>query len=603
MSRPIQLPDCSDRATGPVLSSRQRRELVRVLAAEGPGGLEDWIAEEAEDDPRIRERVERERERLERQARREKRRLEAEREAKLEEHQQRFDRELDDAREREAELRERIEELDEGPSAEELARASDVVREVYTPDPDEGEADEPSAWERVKRTVYRAWLFLVELWTRFVAWLRGREDVEDQPTIDLAGEAEVDLYDAMAASEGIRVRVRERRAERGLRERVRSWWRRLTGREDYAHVARELMREELERAEETVEAERSQTRDRLEDRLEQAREQAAETRRQRRETLEDLERQYDERIEELEARVERGPLQDVRELVLRELSEAGLVTDEGSPTQRLLDRFSSMLYEDVTRALPRGGRVQPGAFLGGEGEYEKHPLRSMNERGNLALVDSLVRARQHHPGDRRLYDRDLLVHREVRSNTTHVVLVFDRSGSMEEKGRFEAAKRVCLVLHEAAHRADPRHRVDVLSMATDVERVDLEGAWNAELGGFTNHGEALRKARELLEHEDADRRLVYLVTDGLPEAYTDEDGEIVVDEPSVCMGFAREQAHELGRLPGTRLLMLQLETEDELYVDAAREIAEAAGGDVQALDPEELAEAVVLDFEAAMGSG
>lgn len=598
MTRPIELPDCTDRETGPVLSARQRRELVRVLAEDGLEGMEAWIEEEAARDPRIRERVERERARLERQARRKKRELEAEREEERQAHEERYERELEDAHQREQALRERLDALDrDAPRADELAETSELFRELYTPDDEERQ---PSLWERFKGWLYKLWIRIVDAWARFVAWLRG-ERADDGPTIDLAGDVDLDLHEALATNPGVRVRVREKMAERGLRERLRSWWRRLTGREDYETLARELMAEELESAEDTIEAQRAQQKAQLEERLESVEEDAADTRRERRESLEELERSYDERLEALEETVERGPLADVRELLLDELGESGLVGDQGRPTRRLLERFSTLLYEDVTRALPRGGRVQAGAFLGGEGEYEKHPLRSLNERGNVALVDSVVRSKQNHPTVNHLYDSDLLVHREVRSNTTHVVLVFDRSGSMEEKGRFEAAKKVCLVMHEAVHQADPRHRVDVLSMATDVERVDLEGTWNAELGGFTNHGEALRQAYDLLEHEDADRRLVYLITDGLPEAYTDEDGEIVVDEPDVCMEYAREQATRFRDMAGARVMILQLEDEDELYVDAAREIADAAGGAVEALDPQQLAETVVLDFEAAMG--
>lgn len=598
MSAPIHLPDCTQRTTGPMLSARQRRELIRVLAEDGLEGMEAWIEREAQSDPRIRERVERERERLQRQARRKKRQLEAEHEEEKDRRETRWQRQIREMREREDSLRGRLSELDtQPPSTEELAASSDLFRAAFEP-----EDQTPSRWERTKRTLYRAWLWIVETWTRFIAWLRG-DDATDReaPTITVAGDVQLDLYDAMATNPGIRVKVRERIKEQSIKDRVRSWWRRLTGREDYGDIARELMAQELEDAQKTIQAKREREKDELEAQLEEVSETTAEARRRKRRSLEELERQHTERVEELEHAVEKGPVEDLRETLMDELEASGLVSEEGTPTERLLERFSALLYEDVRRALPRGGRVQPGAFLGGEGEYEKHQIRSLNERGNVALVDSVIRSRQNHPGNKHLYDSDLLVHREVRANTTHVVLIFDRSGSMEEKGRFEAAKKVCLVMHQAVKDADPRHRVDLLSMATEVEHVDLEGTWNAELGGFTNHPAAIRRARELLERVDADRRLIYLITDGLPEAYTDEDGEVVVDAPEVCMPYAKREAEELRDVPGTRLLIIQLETEDELYVEAAAEIAEAAGGRVEALDPEELAETIVLDFEAEVG--
>lgn len=600
MTQPIHLPDCANRTFGPVLSARQRRELVRVLAQDGLKGMEEWIEKEAQNDPDIRARVEQEKDRIQRQARRERRHLEERFEEEEEQRRAAFEEELEERRERREALQDRMKKLTATPTAEELAERSELFKTVYAPDPDEVQ---PSLWDRVKNWVFRAWLWIVETWARFMAWILRRDRSEDAPTLDIAGDVELDLPGAMATNPGVRVRVKEKLRDKGTKERFKRWWRRFTGREDYGDLARELMAEELESAEETIEVERQEKKREIEEHLDEVTDEAAETRRERRRSLEELERRYEDRLEEVQSLFERGALQEVRETLLGELSESGLVTDEGTPTERLLEKFSSLLYEDVQRTLPQGGRTQPGAFLGGEGEYEKGPIRSLNERGALALVDSAVRAKQNHPGVGRLYDSDLLVHREVRSNTTHVVLIFDRSGSMEEKGRFEAAKKVCLIMHQAVLQADPRHRVDILSMATDVERVDLEGAWNAELGGFTNHGEALRQARELLEHEDADRRLVYLITDGLPEAYTDEEGEVIVDTPQVCTPYAIEQAQALRELPGVRVMMIQLETEEELYVDAARDIAEAAGGRVEALDPEQLTETIVMDFEAAMGEG
>jgi uncharacterized protein with von Willebrand factor type A (vWA) domain len=168
---------------------------------------------------------------------------------------------------------------------------------------------------------------------------------------------------------------------------------------------------------------------------------------------------------------------------------------------------------------------------------------------------------------------------------------------MEEKGRFEAAKRVCLVMHQAVRDHDPRHTVDILSMGTEVEPASLKETWNAELGGFTNQADALLQAEQLLERRDADRKLVYMITDGLPEAYPGEDGETVVDQPSECMEPTLRAAEELGSLEDLRLTILQLETEDELYLDAARQIAEVAGGRMEGLDPRDLTEEVVLDFE------
>jgi Mg-chelatase subunit ChlD len=593
MSADVHLPDCENIEHEPLLSARQRRELVRLLAEEGPQALEAWIEEEAEDDPRIRERVEAHREKLERRARRRRRRVEEEIEEQREQVQQTWGTQAEEARQRERQLADEMERLDPT-DRERLAEHARGMDPLLTP-----EEAEPTLWEKAKGFVYRVWIAIVEAFARFWSWLTGRQRTEQGPVIDL-GDVQVDLPELAKTNPGVVARVKRRADDRSIRERIRDWWNRLRGREDYRTRVEELMREELEQAQREVEAEVEEERERLEERIEEIEEQRREAEREQSKRLRELEEERERELAEIDEQVQHAPLERVRRELEGELGEAGLLGEEGSPTAALLERFSSLLYEEVHRALPRGGRARPGAFIGGEGTYEKGPIRSLNERGAAALADSVVRARQNHPTSEHIYDSDLVVRREIKSQRTHVVLVFDRSGSMEERGRFEAAKRVCLVMYQAVRDHDPRHLVDIVSMSTEVERAGLEETWNAELGGFTNHAGALDEARRILASSPADRRLVYLITDGLPEAYDDEEGEVVVDEPSECMPPTIEAARRLGELENTRLTMLQLETEDELYLDAAREIAIAAGGRMQGLNPEDLTEEVVLDFEAAV---
>ncbi len=603
MTQPIQLPDCSARRHEAVLSPGQRRELIRILATQGQEGVDAWIEQAAEQDPRIAEAVASERERLERQARRERRRIEAASEEGRERTQERWSDQIEALDERERALHDELEDLEGRSQArpEELAERSALFRMAV--DPGEDDQAAPGWWTRVKAWLYRVYLGLIEAWVRLLRWLRGeREPPEPQSTIELPEGARLALPDLLATRPGLRIEVRRRiREELGMRERVRRWWRRLAGREDYAQLARELMADELRAARDEVHRDRRERKQALSEQLDEVEEELTATRRERNEELRELAERRERDLEALEAEIEQGPIQHVAESIFEEMVEAGLVSGDGTPTEHLLHRLSNLLYEDVRRALPSQGNVQPGAFLGGEGEYEKHPLRSLNERGSMDIASSVVRARQNHPTVNHLYDSDLLVHREIRASSTHVVLILDRSGSMEERGRFEAAKRVALVMYRAVKDHDPRHRVDILTMSTGVERVDLEGCWNAELGGFTNFQAALRMAGKLIELEAADRRLVYLVTDGLPEAYVGPDGDNLVEAPEVCMEHTKREAAELANTAGARLMIIQLEDEDELYIEAAREIAEAADGRVEALDPTHLAEQVLLDFEAETG--
>src|SRR5438552_2487618 len=125
--------------------------------------------------------------------------------------------------------------------------------------------------------------------------------------------------------------------------------------------------------------------------------------------------------------------------------------------------------------------------------------------------------------------------RSARSaSALHVVLVVDRSGSMEENGRMDAAKRAALALQHAVRARNPRNRVDLFLMDTSVKSASLRDVWETTPRGFTNHGAALRLAREAVRRRRSDRALVYVITDGLPEAYT-RDGDDVAGHPDKAM--------------------------------------------------------------------
>lgn len=161
----------------------------------------------------------------------------------------------------------------------------------------------------------------------------------------------------------------------------------------------------------------------------------------------------------------------------------------------------------------------------------------------------------------------------------------------------EAAKRAALALHHAVRAQNPRNKVDVLLMDTSVERATLRQVWETAPRGFTNTGAALRIARGVAERRGG-RTLVYLITDGLPEAYTKE-GEDVAGHPQKAMAFAKEQARLLRRERGLAgFVMLLLEPKDKMYVKAAEELAKEAGGRVVPVDPQELARTLLRQFEA-----
>lgn len=589
----LVLPECQHVAPVRGLSPRQRRELVRLLAEEGPEALEQWLRAEEARDPMIRGRLEEERARLERSARLERQRLEeafAEEEAQAE---SAWERRAREAQEREAQIRDRLDTLATAPlvTEQDLVRESPLYRAVL-----ERQAQRRSLGARLVDALRRFWILVVSLWVRFVRWITGRKPKAPRHVVTLPAGAPLDLARGLGPDAVVALRRDPEAA--GFRDRMRRAWDRFLGREDHAETVARLMEEERRRVEEERRRRRQEEADALRRRLAEGTKDGAEAAKEHESQRRRRRERHEQHLVDLARRQQDEPYEALRRGLVGELAAMGLVDHEGQATSRLLERFSRMLWDEVRQALPAGGETTPGTYVEGQGEYELGPLRSQHETGAMDLVASVVHARLHHPHVRHIFDDDILVHREVRTSTAHVVLVFDTSGSMEQHGRLEAAKRVCLVLHQAVKDRNPDHRVDLLRMHTSVEHVDLAACWASEPHGFTNHGQAMRMARRLFEQEGADHKVLYLVTDGLPEAYTKPDGTDKADRPDVCMPDALAAAKGLREVPGLRTVVLQLETEEAMFLEAAAELAAAAHGDMQGLPPERLAEWIVGDFQS-----
>jgi len=203
-----------------------------------------------------------------------------------------------------------------------------------------------------------------------------------------------------------------------------------------------------------------------------------------------------------------------------------------------------------------------------------------------------------HPGDRSLETGDMMVLREVTTSEIHGVIVMDISGSMEENSRIEAARRACLALLHAIKRDNPNNRVDIISMSTRAEPVSLKKVMTLEPRGFTNMQQALALSRSILRSSRADKKLLFIITDGLPEAYIDEEGRAFAGDLDVSMELALGEAAPLLSIPDLSFTLFLLEPEDRIFVEAARRIVNAGGGGLIVADPNDLAGKVLSRYEA-----
>jgi Mg-chelatase subunit ChlD len=274
--------------------------------------------------------------------------------------------------------------------------------------------------------------------------------------------------------------------------------------------------------------------------------------------------------------------------VERELKERGFVAEKDGTlavTYGLVERFARLVLEEETRELPADVRL---SLAGGAstGMYEKARLRQAEEIAHLDLPSSILAARQ--AGLRHIDESTSFVYREVTSERVHVVLAFDRSGSMAEGEKLPAAKKALLALYVAVRKRHPDATIDVVAFDNRVDLLDLVELWECKPGAFTNTAEALRTAFLLLRASRASRREVYLVTDGLPEAYTDSDGAVRSGNLPAAMEAALARARELATVRPLKFSLVLIRSEHPEYEAAAREIARTLEGTLVVTDPNRL---------------
>ncbi|HTT26308.1 MAG TPA: VWA domain-containing protein, partial [Thermoplasmata archaeon] len=272
----------------------------------------------------------------------------------------------------------------------------------------------------------------------------------------------------------------------------------------------------------------------------------------------------------------------------RELKERGLIAERGGQLQvtyGLVERFARLLLEDETREMATDPRM---SFKGSAstGVYEKARLQRADEIAHIDLPSSLLAARMQ--GSKHIDESSSYVYREITSDRVHVVLAFDKSGSMAENNKLDAAKKALLALYVAIHRRHPDATIDVVAFENEVRVLDLLELWECTPGAFTNTAEALRTAHLLLQASRATRKEFFLITDGLPEAYTDDDGRVRAGQLDRAMEHALARADELATVKPLKASILLLRSTHPEYEVAARKIAERLQGELVITDPQHL---------------
>ncbi len=343
-----------------------------------------------------------------------------------------------------------------------------------------------------------------------------------------------------------------------------------------------------------------------EERISRIAERRAEDRRVRDEIMR-REKAFEKEAEGSEKLKEKLSVDEMRSELLKTLSNMGFIQnkgelEDGGPmrweiTEGLIRRFSELIYGELMEAR-EGRKDLHGHQISDAGVYEKGRLRTVHEEPRMDILATLVNARTRHPDYRHIEDQDIVVNREVTTSDLHAVLLIDISGSMDENNRLEAAKRSVLALSHAIKRENPRNRVDIIAVSTRPRVVTLKEVMSMEPRGFTNIQESMALARSLFDASRSERHLLFLITDGLPEAYLSRAGKPVAGDLETSMELALVEVRELGRYRELNFTIFLLEAEDVTFVDAARKIANAGSGKVVIVDPARLGREVLGSFTA-----
>ena len=114
---------------------------------------------------------------------------------------------------------------------------------------------------------------------------------------------------------------------------------------------------------------------------------------------------------------------------------------------------------------------------------------------------------------------------DISSNPNDIVLVLDRSGSMDDDGKMGDAKDAAEDFADALLKEGNGVRMGVVSYANDVSRnqeltsnaVDVKAAINRiRADGGTNIQAGIHEARQMLENSTADKKVIVVLSDGEP---------------------------------------------------------------------------------------
>ena len=609
----MKLPRCDDLDDDFSLSLEERRELLIELATKGAGALDKYVRRLAGNkESSVAKRIEKIRKKLESQSQGMKMEI------------------LDRFRKKRKRMRDSFKRIKEG------SREGDFLKRMEDSNLggmislDDLELEEDSLidiildldryggkvgrfgrlWFRIKEAAIKIFGSLF----RFFVWLfiklhllHPKEPGHDIPPyqfmLSFAGmrspyaSIESNLPGAISSSPEMSKVVKNRMGG-GFKGALKAAWDKMVNPERYKKNVQQMIADDLKEKLKENRKESLKKKEELERLLEAEQKMQEELQEEEREKVKDLDEEERRAMEEFNRKMSESPLEKVKEELTGDMEKMGLLAKDGEDitiTSRLIEIFSEIVFSIEVKNIPSHYASKFGGGGVSTGIYNNRRMRSFNEMTRMDIVRSMVESRIYHPQSRRIFDENIYVYEEEKGSWQHVVLAFDKSGSMAENRRMEAAKRAVLALYKAVKNSNPNNVIDLVSFDTTVKVMDLMDVWTSEPTGFTNTGEALKVAGRLLKDTKTSKKSIYLITDGLPEAYSANDREYAGDFEK-SMEYALTYARELRKIPTLKFTIILLEVKDKKYIDAAKQISDVLKGSIILTNPRKLASELLIEY-------
>ncbi|VUT27653.1 MAG: hypothetical protein SYNGOMJ08_00202 [Candidatus Syntrophoarchaeum sp. GoM_oil] len=318
--------------------------------------------------------------------------------------------------------------------------------------------------------------------------------------------------------------------------------------------------------------------------------------------------------DELKDRIMRDPVR--RELEEKISSKIWEDSREGM-VDEMLDRFEDagylMMEDGNIKITSKGARILSHCILGevvgdaishgghrtdglGRGSTLASVQRAYEIGDDYDLVDvesTLIKAIERltiEELDRFLLKRsDFMVYETKKQNSTSIGVIIDKSGSMRENTKLDAAIDAAMALFELVRTKYPEDKLRFFVFTDRAKEVERWGIVNASVGsGYTDIREGLRAFRKASMRDDCVRE-AYLITDAEPNY----EGGVQVGFDKASRGILEEV--QCYRRDGIRLKIVMLDKKEHLR-DFARIMAKKSLGKVLFVDPDELGRVVVQDY-------